>query len=165
MPRRCPLVDRRWRGLHAIRALGVLAVAVALAGCGSYTKHDFITSADAICAGAVRQTRAVPPPSSRQVSALAPYLGKVSPILESEERQIRALKHPTQSGRDRAALERYLAALHQFVADFKHFAAAAATGNARALASAEAALRTSSLDALAKGYGLRSCGTPGATVA
>jgi hypothetical protein len=163
MPRRRPPGHRPRRRLCAVLAVATLTMA--LAGCGSYTKHDFITSADAICASAVRQTRAVPPPSSQQVSAVAPYLRTVSPILESEERQIRTLQHPAQSPRDRAALEHYLAALHQFVADFEQFAAAAAAGNAQELASAEAGLRSSPLDALATGYGLRSCGTPGATVA
>jgi len=135
-----------------------------LAGCGSYTKKSFIASADAICASAVRQTRLIAPPSSQEVSALAPYLAKLTPILGSEARQIRALQQPSGTAAERAALTRFLAALTQFVSDFKALTTAAQTGSRSAVASAEAALRVSPLDALAASYGLRSCGTPGATV-
>jgi hypothetical protein len=141
-----------------------VVLAALLEGCGSYTKRDFVASANAICASAVRQTRLVAPPSSQQLAALAPYLAKLTPILESEARQIRTLQHPSATKPEQAALERYLTALTQFVNDFKALAAAAQTGSRQALASAGAALRVSSLDSAAASYGLRSCGTPGATV-
>jgi hypothetical protein len=65
-------------------ALACLAAAV-LAGCGgTYTKRDFIARADAICAGAVRETRAIAPPAfsgtgAQRISALAQYLARCYP--------------------------------------------------------------------------------------
>lgn len=145
--------------------LAAVAVAALLAGCGSYTKHDFITSADAICASTVRQTRALAPPSSQQLSALSTYLDQLVPILRSEEKQIRTLQHPAETARESAALASYLGALTQSVSDFENLAAAAKAGERQAVTSAEAALRVSQVGSLAARYGLRSCGTPGATVA
>jgi hypothetical protein len=159
------MVRRSFLGGRGPRVAGaVIALAGLLAACGSYTKRDFVASADAICASAVRQTRAIPAPSSQQISAVAPYLAKLTPILASEERQLRALRRPSGSARDRAALSRYLAAETQFVSSFKALAAAAQTGSRQALGSAEGVLRSTQVDSLATSYGLRSCGTPGATV-
>lgn len=142
----------------------LIALAGLLAGCGSYTKKDFVASANAICASTVRQTRLIAPPSSQQLSALASYLAKLTPILGSEEKQIGALRHPSGSPRERAELARYLAALTQSVTTFRALEGAAQAGNQQAVASAEAALQVIPLDSLARSYGLRSCGTPGATV-
>ncbi|MDQ6778744.1 MAG: hypothetical protein M3071_21540 [Actinomycetota bacterium] len=137
-----------------------------LAGCGGpYTKHDFVASANAICAAAVRDSRQLVPPTSGQLSALAPYLAKVVPIVQSEDRQMRALQHPTGSRSDSATLAKYLAALKQSVADFQALEAAAKAGNRSGVASAEAALRVTPVTSLAASYGLRSCAAAGATVA
>jgi hypothetical protein len=136
-----------------------------LAACGSYTKHDFIASADAICASTVPATRAGAPPSARGLSALAAYLGKLLPILRAEEKEIHALKRPAESARDGATLASYMRALSQSVSAFEQLASAAKAGDRQTVASAEAALRTSPVGSLASSYGLRSCGTPGATVA
>lgn len=152
------------------RVVAVPALALLVAGCGSYTKHDFVVSANAICASTVRATRAVPPPSfttskTQQLSALAGYLAVVSPIVQSEAKQIRALRRPTVNARTDAALSRYLGALGKVADDYKQLAAAAKQGDAQAVASAEAALRGSPISSYAQSYGLRSCETPGATVA
>jgi hypothetical protein len=152
------------------RAAAALTLAALLAGCGSsYTKRDFVASADAICASAVRQTRSIAPPSfttskAQQLSALAGYLAVVSPIVQSEVKQIRALQRPTGTARSSAALAGYVAALSQVAGDYGKLAAAARRGDAQGVASAEAALRASPVASLAAGYGLRSCGTPSATV-
>lgn len=145
-------------------------VAALLAGCGSYTKRDFIARADAICANTVRDTRAIPPPASstnatQELRYLGAYLGHVVPILQSETKQIHALKRPPESARERDALSRYLSALAQSVASYEQLYAAAKAGDPRAAASAEAALRTSPVGSLAASYGLDTCATPGATVA
>jgi hypothetical protein len=151
---------------HAVRCTAAAVIfAALLAACGSYTKHDFITSADAICASTVRQTRSLAPPSSQQLSALSAYLDQLLPILRSELKQIRALQHPAGSARDGATLASYLRALAQSVSAFETLAAAAKAGDRQSVASAEAALRVSPVGSLATRYGLRSCGTPGATVA
>jgi transposase len=153
----------------ARRSLVALAAAALLAACGSYTKADFSASANAICAGAVRATRALMPPSfasgsTQQLHALAAYVSRVVPIVRSEARQLRALKRPAGKPRALAALERYLRALPQAVAEYVALAAAARSANPQRVASAEAALRASPLSALAGAYGLRSCASPGATV-
>ena len=56
-------------------------------------------------------------------------------------------------------------ALSQSVSDFEQLAAGAKAGDRHTVASAEGALRASRVGSLASSYGLRSCGTPGATVA
>ena len=149
---------------HAARALALLTIAVALCSCGSYTRADFIAGADAICASAVRQTRTLEPPQSEQMSALAAYLARVLPIVRHETRQLRALRRPSQPAQAARRLGRYLAAVAEVGRDYAALAAAAARGSAPAVASAEAELRAIPLASLAAGYGLRSCGTPGATV-
>jgi hypothetical protein len=127
-----------------------------------------VARADAICTGAVRQTRSIPPPAAAQAAgaqytALASYLNGVVPVLESEASQLRALRRPPGSASDRALLERYFAALAQTVASYKSLATAARNGDEAGVASAEAALGSSPVYSLAESYGLRSCGTPGAT--
>jgi hypothetical protein len=151
--------------------LALLIVGALLAGCGSsYTKHDFIASADAICASTVRQTRAIAPPSftgskSQQLKPVAAYLAAVLPLVQAEASRLRALRRPTGNARDRADLERYLRALAQAVGDYRDLAAAARRSDPQGVARAEADLRRIPVAALAATYGLRSCGTPGATVA
>lgn len=146
------------------------ALVASLAGCGAYTKGDFIARADAICANSVRATRTISPPRfghtpAQQLTALAIYLYRVLPIAQSEVRQLGALRRPTQSAADRARLAHYLAALSQAVGDYRALSAAAQRGDTRGAATAEAALRASPVTALAASYGLRSCSAPGATVA
>jgi hypothetical protein len=167
--------DRPFVALYPrrVRLVGItcalLTLTVLLAGCGSsYTKRDFVARADAICASAVRQTRSIAPPSTTRggahpTSALAGYLAEVLPVLQSEVTQLRALPRPTGDSPARAALARYLEALGQVAQDYRELAAAARRGDAQGVASAEAALRASPVATLAAGYGLRSCGTPGAT--
>jgi hypothetical protein len=152
------------------RALAVLAVAALVVGCGAYTKADFTDSADAICANAVHETRSVVPPAfsgskGAQLTALSGYLTKVLPIVQSEAAHIRALQRPSEDARDRVLLKRYLTALAQSVSDYRNLAEAASRGHAAGVADAEAALRVSPVTSLAASYGLRSCETPGATVA
>jgi hypothetical protein len=155
---------RAVRRLHAIVMLSLASLA---AGCGStYAKADFIARADAICASALRQTRSISPISTgQQRQALSAYLAKVLPIVQSEANQIRALRPPPGNARDRAKLEAYRSALAQITVDYRELAAAAKRGDVQGMTSAEAALRSSSIASLAASYGLRSCGTPGATVA
>jgi len=136
----------------ARRVVALLMLAALVAGCGADTKGDFVARANAICASTVRETRSIAPPSfthskAQQLRALAGYLASVLPVVQSEATQLHALRRPTEVAHDRAALARYLSAV------------------ARGVASAEAALRASPVTSLAAAYGLRSCGSPGATVA
>jgi hypothetical protein len=158
---------------RGVRSVGgtcaLLTLTALLAGCaGSYTKRDFVARADAICASAVRQTRSIAPPSltssaAHQMRALAGYLAEVSPVVRSEAAQLRALRRPTEDGRARATLARYLGALARAAGDYTALAASARRGELQGVASAEAALRASPVASLAARYGLRSCATPGAT--
>ena len=140
--------------------LAIAATAVIAAGCGgsSYTKHDFIVRADAICANTLRQTRSI-----ASGSALSTYLSAYVPLLESEQTQLRALRRPPGTAHDQATLERYFAALSQTVAEYRHLAAAAKAGDDQAVANAESALGSSQVYSLATSYGMSSCGTPGST--
>jgi len=138
-----------------------ISLAALLAGCGSkYTKSDFAARADGICINAVREIRSLNLPSAtagQGLHSLSQYLAKVLPIVQSEASQIRALKRP--SG-DQAALDRYLSAQAEVVAEYRQLAAAAKRGDAQGVASAEAKLQASPIATLASQYGLHDCGTP-----
>jgi len=131
-----------------------------VAGCGgsSYTKHDFVTRADAICAGALRQARSITPGTS-----LPTYLAQFVPVLESEASQLQALRRPPDTVRDHATLAHYFAALQQTVTEYRQLEAAAKGGDQQAVSNAEAALGASPVYSLATSYGLSSCGSPGST--
>lgn len=137
-----------------------ILIACLAAGCGGskYTKSDFITRADAICTNALRQSRSIPGGSE-----LPTYLGDLVPVLRAEETQLRALPRPPGTAHDRAALERYYAALSHVVQDYQRLAAAAKRGDQDAVTGLEADLQASPVYSLASSYGLRSCGTPGST--
>jgi hypothetical protein len=147
-------------GAQQAPLLPAFALAVLVAACGGsgYTKSDFVARADAICASSLRQTRAIPPGTS-----LPTYLSALVPIVRSEADQLRALPPPPETARDRSTLTSYLAAMAQVAEDYRQLEAAAQRGDTQAVTNLEAALRASPAAALAAGYGLRSCGTPGST--
>lgn len=159
------------RGARSLGILcGALAIALMVVGCGgsSYTKRDFIARADAICSGALQQTRSISPAGAAQAGsgqdgALATYVRSIVPVLASEASQLRALPRPPGSAGEQATLKRWYAALGQTVTEYRQLAAAAKRGDDQAVADAEAALGASQVYSLATSYGLRSCGTPGTT--
>jgi hypothetical protein len=156
-----------WGSKHA-RVFGLFAVVLAVGSCGGsgYSKSDFVARADAICTKTLNQTRAVPPPSSAQSGdALAAYLAQVVPLVQSEADQLRALKRPPGSARDRATLNAYFAALGKVVDLYRHLETAAKQGDAQTVALLESTLRANSAAGYATSYGLSSCGSPGATTA
>jgi hypothetical protein len=144
-----------------------LAVIASLAGCGSgtVTKQDFVARANAICNNALRQTRSIAPAATGtpKDQALSAYLAHLLPIVESESKQLHALKQPSQTNREKALLNSYLAALDGVVGGFRQLQSAAAQGDTQGIANAEAALRASPVAARASNYGLRSCAGPGGT--
>jgi hypothetical protein len=150
------------RGTQRISLALICAVtfAAVVAGCGGsgYTRQDFVTRADAICAGALRQARSITPGV-----ALPDYLAQFVPVLESEAAQLQGLRRPPGSARARATLDRYFAALKNTVTEYRQLLAAARSGDQDAVSNAEAALGASSVYSLATSYGLSSCGTPGST--
>lgn len=149
-------------------ALVILALLPAACGGSSYTKGDFLARANAICASTVRRTRQVPPPSSSTgapggLGGLAAYLDQVLPLVASESHQLSALPRPPASAHQRAALNRYLAAVAVSVRSYGALDSAAHRGDVQAVASSEAALRANPVSSLAAGYGLSSCGAPGSS--
>lgn len=135
------------------------ALTVALAGCGSSaeTKQDYTARANAICATAIRNVRNVATPSATgdvSLPALARYLRAVTPIVESELKQLRALPKPAA---DRALLDRYLAALAAAASQYKALASAAMAGDHGSMNAATAALQSNQDASLAARYGLTSC--------
>jgi hypothetical protein len=143
----------------------LLAVIIGVASCGSRaeTKQDFVARANAICASTTRAIRNVAPPGAGAVSlpALGHYLSAVTPLVDSELKQLRALPRPTV---DRRLLERYLNAAASEAADYRSLATAARSGNRTGVTSATAALQASPATTLAGTYGLTACGTSGGTV-
>lgn len=154
----------RCRGVwaHKLQAICLLTLALLIVGCGSSgeTRQDFAARANAICAGALRQTRSIPPP---QAGGLAPYLDQLVPVVQSEVAQVRALRPPEQSARERATLRSFDIALAQVASDYSQLAAAARRGDADGVASAEATLRASPVGSLAASSGLSSCASAGST--
>ncbi len=142
-----------------------VTLAALLAGCGgsSYTKSDFVARADGICTNTLRQSRALAPPGADSGAALSAYLGKLVPLVESEADQLRALKRPADSARDRATLTAYFAALGQVVDAYRRLQGAAARGDDQTMADVESALNANPVASLAATYGLKTCGTPGST--
>jgi hypothetical protein len=162
--------------LGRVRALVMTLIAAALAclaGCGgggSVKKSDYVVRADAICTNAVRATRSLRPPATvgtqqQQLESLSQYLGKLVPIVQSEASQIQALKRPSGTAQDKAALDRYLGALAKTASSYKDLADAAKRGDASGVASAEATLRVNPVASLATAFGLRTCSAAGGTAA
>jgi hypothetical protein len=138
-----------------------LVIGLTVAGCGGHTatKRDVIARANAICAGTLRDVRAVPPPTTG-TSGLSAYLRKVAPIVEKEGAATRALPRPAQ---DRAVLNRYIAAVTAADADYKALAAAAASHDAGAISQALASLHDNPATTLAVQYGLGQCAAAAGT--
>lgn len=147
-------------------SLAAAATIVCVAGCGSkYTKQDFVARANAICTDTLSQTRSIPPvatgtPKNRALSA---YLAHLVPIVESEAKQLHALKPPPQTDREKAQLTSYFAALDGVVRGFRELQSATGSGDPQAIADAEAVLRASPVEARAAAYGLRACAAPTGT--
>jgi hypothetical protein len=142
------------------RTTALLAVTAAVvAGCGSYTKKDYVSQADGICIAALHRFRTLP-----ARGGVASYLRSALPILSGEIRQLRSLRRPAQSARSRAAQERWLAALSRSGDLFATLARVAAAGDLRGVSSTERMLAGEPVAALAAAYGVGACGTPGPTI-
>lgn len=149
---------------HVAWAAWLAAACLLPAACGGTTptRQDVVARANAICAGALRDIRAVPATadSSGSLTGLAAYLRHVAPIVANEAREIQALPKPSQH---RALLERYMSAVGRDAAQYRMLAAAARTGDAAGVAQGLANLRASPSASLATEYGLSQCAAPGST--
>ena len=151
---------------RCVRFVAVLA-GLGVAACGGHTvtKQDVIARGNAICAGAVRDLRATPVPAAGETSlpGLATYLGAVTPILQREISNLRALPRPAE---DRALLDRYLAAVTKSGATYRALEAAARRGDQDGVNQALAELQADPSSSLAARYGLNQCaGGAGTAVA
>lgn len=133
-----------------------MTLAAALGGCGGHTatKQDVIAQADAICASALRAVRSTPPPATTSLTALSPYLQQVMQVVDKEVASLRKLPRPA---RDRALLDRWLAAESQSRVEYTTLAAAASRGDRPATTQALATIGGSQAPALAKRYGALQC--------
>jgi len=137
----------------------LLGLSILAGGCGSSaeTKQDYIARANAVCANTTRAIRNVAPAGASggvSLPALGRYLDTVTPIVDSEVKQLRALPRPAA---DRKLLERYLAAAAAEAAEYRGLAAAARRSDHAAVTGATAALQASSATTLAGEYGLSAC--------
>jgi hypothetical protein len=152
----------------AASPVAALALVALLSGCGgSYTRADFVSRADAICLGTVRQLRSVASVAITTTGgeqASATYLERAAPIVRSEAKQIAALPRPAEGKRAAAELIAYVAALRDVAAGFRSLARAERSGDDAAFAQAIERLRANPVASLAQRYGLRYCGTPKATI-
>jgi hypothetical protein len=148
--------------------LALAIVAGTVGGCGSSgeSKSDFVARANSICETAVRDVRDVTLASASgggtSLPALSRYLHTVTPVVEGEVRQLRALPRPTA---DRALLDRYLSALASSAAQYRVLDDAAQHRDRAALAAAIGALRASLAAQLAARYGLAECAGSAGTAA
>jgi hypothetical protein len=142
----------------------ILAGSVAATACGSHTatKQDVIARANAICSASVRGVRSVAPPAAGDgsLASLSTYLQKVLPIVEKEGGDTRALPRPA---RDRALLNRYIAAVTAAEQQYRTLATAAARNDRAVVAEALSALRSSPATTLARQYGLSRCSAAAGT--
>jgi hypothetical protein len=145
--------------------VAALTTCLAITGCGSghtATKQDVVARGNAICAGALRDIRALPAPAvaGGSTGGLAKYLQQVVPIVHKENAGLRALPRPA---RDRALLDQYLAAMAAVESKYRAVLAAARSGDAGAVSDALSTLAGSPAAGLAQHYGLTQCASASGT--
>ena len=150
-----------------MRRLAPTAIAtacLAATACGGHTvtKQDVIAQGNAICAGALRDIRALPTPASAgsSTAALAHYLQQVLPIIHTENASLRKLPRPA---RDRSLLDRFLAAMGSTETQYRSLLAAARSGDSAAVTNALSADAGRTATKLASGYGLTQCANASGT--
>jgi hypothetical protein len=146
-------------------ALAALAAGcITATACGGHpvTKKDVIARGNAICAGALRDIRALPSPAAAGASTagLAKYLQQVVPIVDKEIAGLRALPRPA---RDLAVLQRYLAAMTGIDSQYRALLAAARSGDSTAVSARLSTLAGSPAAGLASRYGLTQCASASGT--
>jgi hypothetical protein len=156
-------------GSRSRLGIALAIVAGTLAGCGSSveSRSDFVARANAVCETAVRDVRDVTLPAASgrggtSLSALSRYLQTVTPVVQGEVKQLRALPRPAA---DRALLDQYLNALASSAAQYRVLDDAARHRDRAALAGAIGALRASPAAQLAARYGLAECAGSAGTAA
>jgi hypothetical protein len=147
-----------------VPAAAAAAACVAITACGGHTvtKQDVIARANGICINALRAARSLPAPAvgTGSTAALAAYLDRLVPIVEKQASQTRALPRPA---RDRAILNRYVAAVSAGANQYRTLLTAAKNADSAAVSHGLATLRASPAAALAARYGLTRCNAAAGT--
>lgn len=145
-------------------AIAICCLAIGVSACGGHTvtKQDVIARANGICITTLHAVGSVAAPAGGTGSpaALAAYLAKVVPIVQKEASDTRALPRPAK---DRAILDRYVAAVTAGADEYRALENAARNGDSAAVSQSLAALRTSRAPALAAQYGLNRCNASAGT--
>jgi hypothetical protein len=146
----------------AVTVILTIAVPAGLAGCGGHsaTRKDVVTQANAICAGALRDVRATPPPSSTALSAQVPYLARVAGIVAHESADLTKLPRPTSQ---RPVLTQWLTAERQVARDYAALVAAARGGDRASATEALSAIAANPAPTLAGRYGAVQCAAAAGT--
>jgi hypothetical protein len=147
---------------RATIAAACLAVAVTACGGHTVTKQDVVARANGICITTLHAVGSIPAPTGGTGSpaALAAYLGKVVPLVDKEASDTRALPRPAK---DRAILNRYVAAVSAGALEYRALETAARNGDTAAVAQGLATLRASPAPTLAARYGLTRCNASAGT--
>jgi hypothetical protein len=150
--------------VRRLRRATIAAACLAVTACGEHavTKKDVIARANGICITALRALSSIPAPAGGTGSpaALAAYLEKVVPVVEKEASATRALPRPAK---DRAILNRYVAAVSVGARQYRTLETAARNGDTAAVSQDLAALRASRAPGLAAQYGLTRCNASAGT--
>lgn len=154
---------------RALPALAVL-VAVVLAGCGTsgssgtvhgsggrLSKPEWISAADNICADALRETAALPKPSTP--AELVQQLDRVIAIFGQEQASLKSLVPEPQ---EQPAVDAVVAAAGVQIALARGLQQVARTGDTAAIAAygTANAAKAQQAQRVAQDYGLKVCGNP-----
>lgn len=122
---------------------------------GGVSKEEFIEQADAICKAALEDSSEIPPPTD--LEATGNLFSEVTPILQEQTRDIRALERPEE---DQEVLEDWLNTQDQLVEVFQIAADEATAGNQQGFDDAftEANAIQAQSNRLAADYGFGVCG-------
>ena len=122
---------------------------------GGASKEEFIEQADAICRSVGEETASLEPPTD--LAATGEFFDAVTPLLERETREIRALEAPEE---DAETLESWLETQDRLAAIFEEAAEAAAADDQNGFDAAfgEANAVQAESSGLAASYGFTVCG-------
>jgi hypothetical protein len=137
-------------------AAGLIALAVTACGGHTATKKDVIARGNGICTQTLREARV----AASGGTALSSYLPRLVPLVEKEVQQLRKLPRPAK---DRAVLNRYLAAVAAEGDLYRQLAAAAQRNDTASVRRVLAHLGSNPGTSLARSYGLTACATAATT--
>ena len=122
---------------------------------GGVSKEEFVEQADDICSAALEESAGIPQPTD--LESTGNLFAEVTPILENQTRDIRALERPEE---DQDVLEDWLNTQEQLIEVFRTAADEATSGNQEGFDEAftEANAIQAQSTRLASEYGFEVCG-------